>query len=332
MPTRVIQSKAVVNRSVFDIHGVRFEISSNREKYIKWTRDYIYFAEKKNKDPQWHVHINEIKGSFPLFPPETSKKVRSKSIPIVYENGNLLWFDFFYAVARINLTSKSIAVWIKEFEGLTEFYFTNIILFNILNLILSYNGMIFIHSASLCYGGKGIILAGEAGAGKSTLSVGLIERGCKFLSDDKSIIHLNNNKAEILSFPEAVSLQEDACSFFTTTRPFAKQKNKLDKYKKIFRINSLYCDSAISRCEPSLIIFLHKACGKETFAKKITKKESLDCLIGSISTSFITESAVVFKILAELADSVRSYRLALGENIDKSIEAILGLIRSEKPL
>ena len=317
---------------MFDIHGVCFEIFSNKKKYIKWTTDYIYFAEKKNKDSQWHIHINEIKGGFPLFPPETSKKVRSKSIPIIYENDHLLWFDFFYAVVRINLTSKSIAVWIKKFEGLTEFYFTNIILFNILNLILSYNGMIFIHSASLCYGGKGIILAGEAGAGKSTLSVGLIERGCKFLSDDKSIIHLNNNKAEILSFPEPVSLQEDACNFFVTTRSFAKQKNKLDKYKKIFRINSLYCDSVISRCKPGLIIFLHKACGKETFAKKITKKESLARLIGSVSTSFITESVVVFKILAELADSAGSYRLALGENIDKSIDTILGLVRSKKPL
>jgi len=318
--------------NIYDIHGICFEVSSNREKYIKWVNDYIYFAETKNKDPQWRIRINEIKGSFPLFPPETSKKIRSKSIPVIYENGNLLWFDFFYAVARINLTGKRITVWIKTFKGLTEFYFTNIILFNILNLILSYSGMIFIHSASLCYGGKGIILAGEAGAGKSTLSVGLIERGCKFLSDDKSIIHLNNNKAEILSFPEPVSLQEDACSFFTTTRSFAKQKNKLDKYKKVFRINSLYCDSAISRCEPGLIIFLHKACGKETSAEKITKKESLAYLIGSVSTSFITESAVVFKILAELADSAGSYRLALGENINKSIDIILDLVRSKKPL
>jgi len=58
----------------------------------------------------------------------------------------------------------------------------------IIDLKFIQKGMLKIHGSSVEHDGKGIMIAGWDGCGKSTLSLRFIDKGAKFLSDDTTIV------------------------------------------------------------------------------------------------------------------------------------------------
>lgn len=49
-------------------------------------------------------------------------------------------------------------------------------------------GALLCHAAGIEHGGRGILLAGLSGRGKSTLALHLLERGCRFISNDRLLL------------------------------------------------------------------------------------------------------------------------------------------------
>ena len=58
------------------------------------------------------------------------------------------------------------------------------------SLVLSQRGLFPLHAGTVVFGDRAVALAGEAGAGKSTLCATLVERGHPFLSDDVTGLEL----------------------------------------------------------------------------------------------------------------------------------------------
>lgn len=65
-----------------------------------------------------------------------------------------------------------------------------------------------VHAASMARDGEGVVFAGRAGAGKSTLVAGLVARGWRYLCDEFAMI--NPNSLELLPFPKAVCVKAGA--------------------------------------------------------------------------------------------------------------------------
>jgi hypothetical protein len=68
------------------------------------------------------------------------------------------------------------------------------------------DGSVLVHGAAVCFESRGIILAGPAFAGKSTLVVELMKRGHHFLSDDAAPLH--RSSGALLPFPRAVGIRK----------------------------------------------------------------------------------------------------------------------------
>ena len=58
-----------------------------------------------------------------------------------------------------------------------------------------------IHASSIDINGKGVVILGKSGTGKSNLAIKLISMGAKLISDDQSLLKLTENKI-IISKPE----------------------------------------------------------------------------------------------------------------------------------
>ena len=58
-----------------------------------------------------------------------------------------------------------------------------------------------IHASSVDINGKGVVILGKSGAGKSNLAIKLISMGAKLISDDQTHFRLKENKI-IISKPE----------------------------------------------------------------------------------------------------------------------------------
>ena len=71
-----------------------------------------------------------------------------------------------------------------------------------------------IHGAFVARNGHGLLLCGEAGSGKSTLSFACARAGWTFLSDDTSYMLRRGNEAMVLGKPLQISLRENALQLF----------------------------------------------------------------------------------------------------------------------
>lgn len=70
--------------------------------------------------------------------------------------------------------------------------------------LMTFRNMVAIHGGAITKNGKGIIVTGESGAGKSTVTNALRTRGYDFISDDVCALSDNGKKMHInLAYPQA---------------------------------------------------------------------------------------------------------------------------------
>jgi hypothetical protein len=65
-------------------------------------------------------------------------------------------------------------------------------------LALSWNGGLPLHASAIEWQGKGIIVAGKAGAGKSTLAAELLSQGARLISDDLTMLSARGPEFDVL--------------------------------------------------------------------------------------------------------------------------------------
>ena len=90
-----------------------------------------------------------------------------------------------------------------EEEGLTHLLF-----FMQNHVVKGARSVLAVHGASLVVEGRGCILAAPSATGKTTLTVELVRRGARFLSDE--IAALSTAEAVQHAFPRAIGLREDS--------------------------------------------------------------------------------------------------------------------------
>ena len=72
---------------------------------------------------------------------------------------------------------------------------------NCLAIMLTQRGKIVIHGSTLVVNDKAILVCGGSGAGKSTISTGMIDNGAKLMADDVSVIDMDQDTGKMVAFP-----------------------------------------------------------------------------------------------------------------------------------
>src|SRR5262245_22761595 len=72
--------------------------------------------------------------------------------------------------------------------------------------LLKRRGMYSAHAACLAVGGRGLLLAGVSGAGKTTLALALARAGLQFLGDDTVFVAPSPSGVGVLAFPDEVDV------------------------------------------------------------------------------------------------------------------------------
>jgi HprK-related kinase A len=75
-------------------------------------------------------------------------------------------------------------------------------------LIARHPGFLQCHAATMMRSGRGVILAGDSGVGKSTLAAGLLARGWQYLSDEFALI--DPETLRLHPFPKALCIKSGA--------------------------------------------------------------------------------------------------------------------------
>lgn len=117
--------------------------------------------------------------------------------------------------------------------------------------LLRARGVYNIHASALEKDGRGVLIPGFSGQGKTTSCLALLRAGYRCLSDDHPLLRENGNGLELLSFPVKIDVTEKTVEFFPELRA-AKACLRQGLYKQYFYIEDLFPHGKADVCKPAI--------------------------------------------------------------------------------
>lgn len=131
--------------------------------------------------------------------------------------------------ASLDLNAGFAFGWATEATARNQEYFRQCLLDVMIYPLLEVRHLITLHAACVMYRGKGILLAGDSGAGKSSLSYACARRGWTFVSDDASAFQRNAPFPKVIGHPQKFRFREPVGELFPEFRDL---KSTLRAYGK----------------------------------------------------------------------------------------------------
>lgn len=199
---------------LFDIHGVHVRLVSDSHKIVDSVSSELRDFAAGNK-------------AIPSITINVCRYTNGKSItPELEENAEEISPGIF---TFTDFTEMKSTILLKRGYSFDEAVLVTLSMIGYISrfLLSKKKQLTGIHSASLSYGSKGVLLAGNSGSGKTTMSLLLIKKGFKYLSDEETFIEKKGDKLTLLSFPRHIRIGngfadsshgKDMISGYTLTR------------------------------------------------------------------------------------------------------------------
>ncbi len=152
--------------------------------------------------------------------------------------------------------------WATEATAQNQEYFRQCLLDVMIYPLLEVRHLITLHAACVMFRGKGILLAGNSGAGKSSLSYACARRGWTFVSDDASAFRRTSHNPNVIGHPQKFRFREPVGQLFPEFRGL---RSTLRAYgKPTIEVNTRLLENIVTAEESSVdaIVFLNRAAYK----------------------------------------------------------------------
>lgn len=189
------------------------------------------------------------------------------------------------------------------------------------------------HSASLSYNGKGLLIPGKSGQGKTTLSLDLLDNGFDFSSDDRCFMrevqYEEQGRIEMIGFYEPLRVFSSNVTHIETLKEFTENATDFSvKYE--LDIKKIYGNKIVDKCILDGIIFPQWSPGETSRLEPMTETESLIELLPLSMVCFDEASTKEhFEFSAKLVKQYPSAKLFMGDDKEAwhklVIEFITGL-------
>jgi HprK-related kinase A len=181
-----------------------------------------------------------------------------------------------------------------------------------------------LHASSLVYEGGALILPGDPGSGKSTLTAGLLARGWSYLCDEFALV--DTSRGLIAPFPRALCIKEASFPVLEALGLPLRRKTPYQKATKgrVGFLNPLDIDpGVVSEPAPARwVVFPKYVAGATPLLEPITRSQALYDLTKQCF-NFRMHQENVIKDLASLVRGAECFRLVAGE-----IQATCDLVES----
>lgn len=287
---------------IFEIGAVRFKVYSNCRWSVSLIKKYLSFHFKKSKSSKLNSHQLIIFKNLNIK--FTKSVLTSQNWEDKLSDGTDLHvskLDKDYIIMKVG---KEVIMYIDNINNRTIIEYTDRTFKNkiihpnpvsymvpFLNIVLSYHENYMIHSASIKFKKKSLLILGGSGAGKTTMSLILAKNGFKFRSDDLTILSIEDNK--LYSYPLLL-----------------KPKIKNKKFLKLFKYS--YYNSLL-KSEITKLLFI-KYFYKYSFELKIIDPYTVFKLLYNQlnDPKLYYNSKNLIKLLFKLSENKQSYFLEIG--------------------
>ena len=185
----------------------------------------------------------------------------------------------------------------------------------------------YVHAAAIGFEGKGVIIPGHGGAGKSTTALAcLLNSELQFLSDDYCLLSYEPEPMVHALYNTTKLKGEEDINRFPHLREKISNPDRLDEEKAMVYLQDYFPDK-ISRQLELKAILLPKITGMpRTEIKPAKAIEALKALAPSTLFQLPGSGPQTFHAFGRLVKEVPSYRLELGTEIDRIPDVIYRLI------
>lgn len=197
----------------------------------KYLTKYDGLKNFRTRNHTIRISINTLSRGeiFPFEIPKNAKVILKEPNVSVYRSAGMYYMCLYKSsIFRIDFRQNIYEGFIKPHEAWHPEFITNYLIFPLLNFVLSYHNVFFLHCSSVIANGKYLLLfSGMSGAGKSTI-VRMLCRDEKisFFSDDK--LAVSGNKLFSLDSGKTVNIDRLKVSVFLTR----VRKNRKSVLKK----------------------------------------------------------------------------------------------------
>ncbi|WP_245306065.1 serine/threonine protein kinase [Bradyrhizobium sp. LTSP849] len=179
-------------------------------------------------------------------------------------------------------------------------------------LIRSHRSAFALHAASLTRDGGGLLLCGEPGAGKSTLTLRLLDAGFRYAGDDVALIGVDGT---ISGIPFALTLKQGAWGLFSRLQadgPTATSRRSDGTLVRYTPVADL-CNATLSA---NWVIFLNRITGGPAKLRALDQLESMKRLIESAFAVDGKLSQAGFSALKRIVAGASSFELTYCESME----------------
>jgi energy-coupling factor transporter ATP-binding protein EcfA2 len=185
-----------------------------------------------------------------------------------------------------------------------------------------------VHAAGLAVAGRGLLVAGQSGAGKTTLALALLRAGFDFLADETVFLAGEKNALRILAFPDEADVTAQTLGFFPELHRLMRSPKPKERPKQAFCSTRAYGVAPCWDCVPEIIVFPQPAGCHQSILTPMPKAEALMQLVCNVVRTESRSSQAHLDALAGLVKNSRCFRLQTGRDFDR-LPALLRSVMDE---
>lgn len=276
------------------------------------------------------IHFEEVvsRNAVPLALSPASRHLFSGTRPVMGSSMRALWqCDIFVDEGRLIVDVHGHAVLIIDAsQGMAHGYFVRpesmhpdlleSYFHYAMSELLKRQDMFTLHATALEYHGRGLLLPGNSGCGKTTGLLALLRAGYRYLSDDHPILHDAGTHVELLAAPMKIEVTDQTVSFIPELRESLSGLLPQGVYKKSFHVEDIFPASSGQSCLPSMILFPQVTPMSYSCLQPMEKSEALAALMSSASLVHDDRTSTrEFLAISKLVRQAACYRLHFGQDI-----------------
>jgi hypothetical protein len=232
---------------------------------------------------------------------------------------------------RIDEEQGRVAGYVVQPEGMHPEVLTSVFHHCALTVLLRRQGLYTMHATALEKHGRGIIIPGASGRGKTTSCIALLRAGYRCLSDDHPLLRVRATGLELLSFPVKIDVTAKTVTFFPELQG-AQAPLHQGLFKQYFYAETLYPGCQTDVCDPVLIIFPQIVKAPRSALEPLPKSRAFEEFLPQGLLVLDKEVAKQqFQALSHLIHKATCYRLYFGEDVLELPQLVDPLLERARP-